>query len=420
MIDLNHLLTNPEIFINEINKRGGDAFLVNKIIELENYFRPKQQELENLRRVKNEFNDKILKLNGEERIAEIQKMKNISDQIKSLETETKESKDLQTSLLYKIPNLTWSGIPVGPDENSNVEISVVGNKKKYSFTPKNYYDLELFKRDYKSQKGIEAAGYRGFYITGELAKLQKSLYEWVMERLIAKGFDYIIPPVMINENVLYGTGFFPSGIEDVYTLDNNGKILYLPGTSEAALMFLYSNETLDLTISSKKLTAQTRCFRSEAGKHGADTKGGMRVHEFEKIETVCICRPEDSEQTFEYITNNFRETLNELDLFYHELEICTGDISIKNNRQIDIEGFFPGANEFRELCSSSNCSDYQTRNLNIKTVDSKGETVLAHSLNCTGVVNRTLWCILEQNQNEDGSVNIPTVLVDKFGKNKLV
>lgn len=414
MISLTHLITSPEIYRQELIKRFKDPATVDSIVEVNQKFKAAQAQLELLRQQKNQFNLLVINLQGQEKQAKISEMKLVSDQIRVAESETKTLSTLQNQLLSKIPNLTWEGIPVARNDDGNVEIAQYGTKPNFNFEPLNYYDLPVFKRDYDSVKGVEAAGFRGFYIKGEVAKLQKALFDWTMDRLIDKGFDYIIPPIFVNEEVMNGTGFFPDGRDDCYTVGAGDKEFYLPGTSEAALMYYHSHQTVSM-ITPIRLTAYTRCFRKEAGSYGKDTKGGMRVNQFEKIETVYLCKPSISPQTFEAITSIFHESVDMLGLYYHDLEVSSGDISAKNHRQIDIEAWFPAQKAFRELCSSSNCTDYQTRTLGIKCEDN-GAVVLAHSLNCTGMTNRTLFAIMEQFQQADGSVIVPEALVKYYGK----
>lgn len=415
MISLNHLIQNPEVYKQELEKRfSKNPNLVDEIIKLNQEIKPKQQELESLRQKKNSFNDSVISMSVEDREKTIPEMKATSDMIKKLEVELRSLRASLEEKMYQMPNLTWESIPLGPDDSANVETEVYGSKPEFDFEPKNYYDLPIFKRDYLGEKGVQASGFRGYYAVGNLARFQKVLFDWVFDRLMENGFEYVIPPVFVNPEVMYGTGFFPAGIQDTYKVLDGDREFYLTGTSEASLMFLHSNEVLDLS-SPKKLTAWTRCFRNEAGSYGKDTKGGIRVTQFEKIETVFLCRPSDSTKVFEEMTNIFRGTLDLLGLCYHDLEVSSGDISIKNHRQIDIEAWFPAQNTYRELASSSNCTDYQTRNLNIKCQDENGETVLAHSLNCTGVVARTMFAIMEQFQDAEGRVRVPRVLIDRFG-----
>jgi seryl-tRNA synthetase len=417
MIDIKQLAENPNIYALELQKRGKDDNLAYKAKEAYESWKEKQQELEVARQKKNDFNSQIVSLSPLEKVRSIGEMKHVSEQIKGLESEVRELKENFDSFLSFIPNITWEGIPVGLDGSANVVTDIFGSPSKYDFDLQNYYDLPLFKRDYLGEKGVEASGFRGFYIRGELARLQHVLFTWTLERLIAKGFEFVIPPVFVNEEVLTGTGFFPAGLDDVYEVKDGDKTKFLPGTSEAALMFLHSEETLDLSTP-KKLTAWTRCFRKEAGAYGKDTKGGIRVTQFEKIETVYLCDPKDSVRLFEEMKGVFMETADLLQLHYHTLEVSTGDISLKNHRQVDIEAWFPAQNTFRELCSASNCTDYQTRTLGIKS-NTDGMAVIAHSLNCTGMVNRVLFAIMEQFQQADGKVKVPKVLVERFGKEYL-
>jgi seryl-tRNA synthetase len=415
MIDIKHLSENSTIYANELKKRGKNPDLAIQTKEKHQEWKKIQSELELRRKDKNDFNQRISSLTVEEKPGELTKMKILSETIKNLEEQSTLLYGEYESFLAQIPNPTWHGIPVGPDDSSNVETAIVGIKPKFGFEPNNYYDLPVFKRDYLGGKGVEAAGFRGYYIVGELAKFQHVLFNWTLDRLLAKGFEFVLPPLMVNEQVMEGTGFFPSGREDVFEVTNGDKTKFLVGTSEAQLMFLESGKTLELT-EPRRLTAWTTCFRKEVGTYGKDTKGGIRVHQFEKVETVYLCRPDQTQKVFDEMTNIFHETLNELGLYYHDLEVSSGDISLKNHRQIDIEAWFPAQQAFRELCSSSICTDYQTRNLGIKCYDQHGNIVLAHSLNCTGITNRTMFAIMEQFQDEAGRVKIPSVLIEQFGK----
>lgn len=419
MIDIKQLTLDPTPYINELQKRNKNPQIALELQDYSKKFNSEQCVLDELRHKKNNFNNIVVTLKGEEKATAIQSMKQVSDSIKSQELIVSELKQKIESLLYKIPNITSNFTPVGKNGDDNKVIKYTGEKPLMNFTPKNYFDLPVFKRDYLGEKGVEAFGSRGYYIKGDLALLQRALYDYILQSLTSKGFEYVIPPIMVNEKTMFGTGFFPDGMEDAYVVTASDKTFYLVGTSEAPLMFMNSNNTLDLT-KPQLYTAFTPCFRKEAGSYGQDTLGGIRVHQFDKIETIAICKPEDSEKVFDQLTNIFTENISKLGLHLQDLEVCSGDISIKNNRQIDIEAWFPAQNKYRELCSSSNCTDYQTRNLNITYIDSSGNKVLAHSLNATGVTNRTLFAILEQFQQEDGSVKIPELLAEKLGKNILI
>ena len=419
MIDIKKLVTDPSIYITELTKRNTNPQIA---LDLQTVYLNNtelQKELDSKRQIKNQFNQEVISLKGEQKQEAISKMRIISDEIAILEDNTNLLKKEIENLSYQIPNLTSKETPIGKNENDNVAIVTVGTKPSFEFQPKHYHELPIFKRDYLGIKGVEAFGARGYYIKGELAKLQKVMFQYVLEKLENSGFEYIIPPILVNEKVMYGTGFFPDGIEDTYQVTVSDKKYYLVGTSEAPLMYLHSNTTLDLT-NPIMLMAQTPCFRKEAGSYGKDTQGGIRVHQFDKLETVVICKPEDASKMFNLITQVASTTIQDFGLCFNQLEICTGDISKKNHRQIDLEAWFPAQESFRELCSSSNCTDYQTRNLGIYYLNDQGKKTLSYSLNCTGVVNRFLYAILENYQQADGSIVLPKLLADRMNKKVII
>ncbi len=415
MIDIKKLAKDPTPFINELEKRNKDTAAATDLAKNYNEYTIIQKELDTQRQIKNEFNSEVISLQGEQKQQSIIKMREVSENIKTLETNINELKTKIDSLTYKIPNLTSELTPLGKTDDDNVVIKTIGDKQVFDFTPVHYHELPVFKKNYFGQKGVEAFGTRGYYIKGDLAKLQKALFGYILDQLESKEFEYVIPPIMVNNKTMYGTGFFPDGIEDTYTVTASDKTFYLVGTSEAPLMFLHSNSTVDLT-KPILLTANTPCFRKEAGSYGKDTMGGIRVHQFDKVETVAICKPEDADLIFDMLTDSFTTNAQSLGLSIQHLDVCTGDISMKNHRQIDIEAWFPAQGKYRELCSSSNCTDYQTRNLNITYLDKNGNKSLAYSLNATGVTNRMMFAILEQNQQADGSVKLPTILANLLGK----
>ncbi len=409
MIDVKHLLAHTELYTQELEKRFMDTSLASQTAQAYKHVTQLKQELDEIRKKKNDFNKLVITLQGDEKMSAIASMKESAAKLKELESAHKKAQEELRELVFRIPNITWSDIPVAADDSGNVATRVILNKPAYDFEVKHYYQLPAFERDYKSAEGVEAAGARGYYLTGDLARMQRALFRWVEDRILEAGFEYVIPPIMVNDQVMYGTGFFPSSKNDFYTVNPDEDNLYLVGSSEPSLMYLLQGKKLDLD-NPRLLTANTTCFRREAGSYGQDTKGGIRVHQFEKIEQVVVCKPESSMEMFEFLTDFFTETITLLGLHAHHLEVSSGDMSLKNNRMIDIEAWFPAQNKYRELCSSSNCTDFQTRNLNIKYQTDDGSYALAHSLNCTGVTNRTMFAIMEQFQQDDGSVIIPEII----------
>ena len=418
MIDIRHLSEQPEIYAAELEKRFLDPDLAaqarTRYLEVNRL----KQDLDARREKKNEFNKQVVRLQGEEKQGAITEMKENARRTKALEKELQTAEETLAALAFQIPNLTWEGIPIGASDEANVETATFGEKPAFDFAPQHYYELPCFARDYKHKEGVAAAGARGYYLTGDLAKLQRGLFRWVEDKVLEAGFEYVLPPVMVNEDVMYGTGFFPSSKNDFYTVNPGEDDLYLVGSSEPSLMYLLQGQKLDLD-KPRLLSANTTCFRREAGSYGQDTKGGIRVHQFEKIELVAVCKPNQSPEVFEKLTNFFTARAQELGLYLHHLEVSSGDISLKNHRQIDIEAWFPAQDKFRELCSSSNCTDFQTRNLKIRYATDQGTHELAHSLNCTGITNRAMFAILEQFQQADGSVIVPEVLIPYVGFEKL-
>lgn len=416
MIDIKHIIQQPELFTEELERRAKDVTIVETLIEQYNDWKIAQSAFETRRHEQKQISDTISTLTGDEKMQVITDSKLIAVSVKELEAQAKSLHAIWNETLPLIPNLTWGGSPVGKDDSANVITGEFNPKPIFNFEPQPYYELEIFKRDYDGTKGVQAAGFRGYYIKGNLARLYNGLFQWATNRLIAEGFEYMVVPMMVQEELLYGTGFFPTGRDDVYEAYEGDTVKYIPGTSEASLVYYLSNKTHPIAANQPiKLTAMTTCYRKEVGAHGKDTKGGIRVHQFDKVETVLACRPEDSAHVFEYMTQVFHGTLDLLGLHYHDLEVSTGDMSMKNHRQVDIEAWFPGLGEYRELASSSNCTAYQAQNLRIKCFDSEGNEVIAHTLNCTGIVARTVWAIMEQYQQEDGSVVIPPVLRDYVG-----
>jgi seryl-tRNA synthetase len=417
MIDIKHLTKNLDLYIRELQIRHMDTSLAQKAKDLYQQKNLLTLELESKRAIKNNFNQKVTTLAEQAKLEAIAEMKTVAKQIKGLEASLKDLEVEYKKIIYQIPNLTHAKIPLGKNDKDNLEIKVFGSKPKFEFEPKNYFELPIFERDYLSKKGVEAFGNRGYYLRGNLVKLQRIIFNHVLDRLIEKGFELIYPPILVNQKTLYGTGFFPIQQEDIYKISGD-KEFYLVGTSEAPLMFLESGNTVE-EDKPRLMTAWTSCFRKEAGSYGKDTQGGIRVHQFEKVETVCICSPDKTSQMFDFLLDTFTESMLEFGLYLRWLEVCSGDMPIKNHRQVDVEAWFPAQGDkgmFRELSSCSNCTDYQTQNLKIYTKNSSGSKILAHSLNCTGVTTRAMFAIMEQFQTAEGKVKLPPILATKYGQ----
>lgn len=420
MIDLQNLLSNPETYKLELERRYKNPNLVEEILEVYGTWKTNQSQLDGLRQQKNEFNKLIVNLSKEEKPAKIAEMKIVSDQISDLEKITKEFREKLDGLVTKIPNVMKETVPLGVDDGQNPVIEVFGNKPIFGFTPKPYWELPVYKKYVSQEDGVKAMGSRGFYLTGEIARFQKVLFDWALDQILAKGFELFYVPLMLNEKVLTGTGHLPDfdGQQYEVQIDEN-KSFYLIGSSEPSVMGYFMDKNLGKLDKPVLVTCQSSCFRKEAGSYGKDQQGILRVHQFEKVEMVVICKPEEIDTYYQKNREINISLLSKLGLCFHLEQICTGDMPHKHHNQEDFCAYFPSQDRFREVGSNGNASDYQNRGLNISYTDENGEKQVPFGLNDTGLTFRTGLAILEQFQTEDGRVKIPEVLVARFGKEYL-
>lgn len=374
-----------------------------------------QVKTENLQAQKNQGAKQIgqLKKTGENTDELMSQMAQISDAMKQAEDELKALlADIQTHSL-KIPNLPDDSVPVGQDENDNVEIFRWGEPRQFDFDIKDHTDLgeQLGQLDF--EMATKLTGARFSVLKGQLARLNRALVQFMLDTHIKAGYTEMYVPYIVNSDSLYGTGQLPKFEEDLFCLRE--KDYYLISTSEIPL----TNTVRDVIVSSDnlpiKLTAHTPCFRSEAGSAGRDTRGLIRQHQFEKVEMVQITRADQSMDALEQMTKQAQSILQALGLPYRVMTLCTGDMGFSASKTYDIEVWLPSQNTYREISSCSNCTDFQARRLSARTkID--GKTELLHTLNGSGLaVGRTLLAIMENYQNQDGTITIPEVLVGYMG-----
>lgn len=374
-----------------------------------------QVKTENLQAQKNQGAKQIgqLKKAGENTDELMNQMAQISDAMKQAEDELKALlADIQTHSL-KIPNLPDDSVPVGQDENDNVEIFRWGEPRQFDFDIKDHTDLgeQLGQLDF--EMATKLTGARFSVLKGQLARLNRALVQFMLDTHIKAGYTEMYVPYIVNSDSLYGTGQLPKFEEDLFCLRE--KDYYLISTSEIPL----TNTVRDVIVSSDdlpiKLTAHTPCFRSEAGSAGRDTRGLIRQHQFEKVEMVQITRADQSMDALEQMTKQAQSILQALGLPYRVMTLCTGDMGFSASKTYDIEVWLPSQNTYREISSCSNCTDFQARRLSARTkID--GKTELLHTLNGSGLaVGRTLLAIMENYQNQDGTITIPEVLVGYMG-----
>jgi seryl-tRNA synthetase len=421
MVSIQQLLDNTAIFAQNMTDRGRDGNLAQLCVDSYNNWKVKNSELDELRAIKNKFNDLVITLQGDDKVTKINEMKVVSEQIKGLEGELRELREEFDNLLKKIPSLTSFDTPIGKDDSENPQDQIWGQKPEFSFQPKQYWELPVYSKYVFQEDGVKAMGSRGFYLKGEIARFQKVLFDYALDIIMQKGLELMYVPLMLNEKVLTGTGHLPDfdGQQYEVPFDEN-KSCYLIGSSEPSIMGFFMDKNVGYLSQPLLVTCQSTCFRKEAGSYGKDQQGILRVHQFEKVEMVAICKDQAmAEEYFEYFAMIEELIYNSLGLHFRSVEVCTGDIPSKHWRQQDYEAWFPGADKFREICSNGNASDYQNRGLRISYKGEDGNNHTPWGLNCSGITFRTGLAIMEQFQTEDGRVKIPQVLRERFGKEYL-
>jgi len=316
----------------------------------------------------------------------------------------------------KIPNLISNTSPDGTSDKENSEIKKFGEIRNIN-NPKDHLEIAESLGLIDVQKASEVSGSRFSYLFGDLVKIEFNLVLWAMQQLSDKGFKPTIPPVLVRENALYGTGFFPDDAEQVYEIPNDD--LYLVGTSEVPLAALHSNEILDTATLPIRYAGFSTCFRREAGTYGKDTTGIFRVHQFDKVEMFSFCDPEKSEEEHKFILSVEEELLQALEIPYRVVDVCAGDLGSSASKKYDIEAWIPSQQAYREVTSCSNTTDFQARRLNIRG-KADGETNVLHTLNGTAIaVGRILIALIENNQTEDGKVAFSDSVAEIIGVKNL-
>jgi seryl-tRNA synthetase len=415
MLDPNLLKDNIEILEKNINRRGLDVDLDN-LIKLNEERKSARFDAEQKRSEQKEMGKQIANSSKEEKEELLKQASALSDEVKSL-FEIVEKKDEDFfDLWIKLPNLISETSPDGKTDADNKEIKKVGTINEIS-SPKSHIEIgeELGLIDV--QKAAEVSGSRFSYLFGDLVKIEFSLVSWALNKLSDKGFTPTVPPVLVRENALYGTGFFPDDAEQVYEIPNDE--LFLVGTSEVPLAALHSNEIVDIDNLPVRYAGFSTCFRREAGTYGKDTSGIFRVHQFDKVEMFSFCNPENSLDEHEFILSVEEELLQELEIPYRVVDVCAGDLGASASKKYDIEAWIPSQNTYREVTSCSNTTDFQARRLNIRTKDNDS-TKTIHTLNGTAIaVGRILIALIENNQTEDGEVEFSDNVANILGVKKL-
>ena len=322
-------------------------------------------------------------------------------------------------MLSQLPNITHESVPEGRDESGNQEVKTWGNKPKFDFKAKDHAELGAALDLIDTERGAKVSGARFWYLKNDLVMLEFSLIQYAANFMRGKGFTPMLPPMLVREAAMFGTGFFPADKNEVYKVNADEDDLYLIGTAEVPLASYHAGEVIDVS-EPKKYFGFSSCFRREAGTYGKDMSGIIRGHQFDKVEMFVFCREEDSWDMHEEMLAISEKFWQSLKIPYHVLNMCSGDIGAPNAKKYDIEGWFPGQNAYRELASCSNDTDFQSRRLSIKYKDGN-ESKFVHTLNNTVcAMGRTMIAIMENYQQKDGSIEIPKVLRDYMGGQKKI
>jgi len=415
MLDIKLIRENPELVRNNLEKRGNPENLrmLDELVDYDKKWRQYLTELNELRHERRLITAEIavLKKKGKEADKELSKAKAIDTKITTLEKQVNECEEKVHNYLMRLPNLLHESVPFGKDENDNVPVRTWGKTPKFSFKPKDHIDLALNLDIMDIERAGKIAGARFFYLKNEGVLLDIALMNFALEEMIKKGYKPVEPPFLMRREPYEGVVAL-SDFEDVlYKVEDED--LYLIATSEHPVAAMFMDEVLKTEDLPLKFVGMSTNFRKEAGAHGKDTRGIFRTHQFNKVEQFIFCKPEDSWKIHEELIRNAEELVQKLGLAYRVVNVCTGDIGTVAAKKYDVEVWMPAQNAYRELISCSNCTDYQARRLNIKYREKEGEAPrgFVHTLNSTAIATgRTIVAILENYQQEDGSIAIPEAL----------
>ncbi len=416
MLDIKMIRQNTDEIKERLATRGVKAEKIDALLEKDKRRRELLVETEGLKQKRNEVSAEIAnaKRNKQDATDAIKEMREVGAKIKALDEELEEVEAAVKDMASRLPNLPNPTIPVGPDESANVELRKVGTPREFDFEPKAHWDIgeDLGILDF--ERGAKVSGARFVYYKGLGARLERAVYNFMLDEHAKEGYTEMLPPYIVNAQTMYGTGQFPKFKEDVYQV--NGEDMTLIPTAEVPLTNYYRDEVIPTEKLPVYFTALTPCFRSEAGSAGRDTRGLIRMHQFNKVEMVKFSKPENSYDELEKMTQNAGNIMEKLGLPYHVITLSTGDMGFSAAMTHDLEVWMPAQNKYREISSCSNCEDFQARRAHIQYRDENGKLNFVHTLNGSGLaVGRTVAAILENYQNEDGSVTVPEALRPYLG-----
>ncbi len=416
MLDMKFVRNNPQAVQEALAKRGAEAPL-SKFLQLEEQRRDKLFTVEQMKNRRNVVSEEIgrLKRSGKDAPDMVVEMRELSGRIKEIDDEIREMERGLHNILLDIPNIPHDSVPVGKDAEDNPVVRVWGEPRSFAFSPKPHWDLGEEHDIIDFERGGKVTGARFCFYKGNGARLERAVINFMLDLHTAKhNYVEVFPPFMVNRDSMIGTGQLPKFAEDMFKIEGTGY--YLIPTAEVPVTNLYRNEILDGEKLPILHCAYSACFRAEAGAAGRDTRGLIRQHQFNKVELVKFCRPEDSFDELEKLTGNAEKVLQILGLPYRAVVLCTGDLGFSAAKTYDLEVWLPSYNEYKEISSCSNFTDFQARRAGIRYRNEKGKAELLHTLNGSGLaIGRTVAAIIENYQEADGSITIPEALRPYMG-----
>lgn len=418
MLDIKFIRENLEIVKLAATKKHVIVDL-DRLIVVDDSRREIMARMEESKAQQNKLGEQVPGASDAERPTLIEQLANIKVAVKNAEEELKPVMQEWQELMLQVPQIPDMTVPDGASDEDNQEIKVWGEQTTFDFAAQDHIDLMTAHNMVDFERGTKVHGFRGYYLLGDGARLSWAIWNYANQFFMEKGFTPIIPPTIVRKQNLYGTGHLPNEAEDLYFTQDDDVMI---GTSEVSVMGMYGDEVLDQSMFPVKLLGFSPCYRREAGSHGKDTKGLIRVHEFYKLEQVVLCEAshEESVKHHEEINRNTEEFIESLGIPYHTVLNCGGDLGQGQVKKYDIELWVPGEEKYREISSASYFHDFQTRRFNIRYKDADGKMRYAHSLNCTAIPTpRILVSLVENFQQADGTIKIPPALVPFFGKDQI-
>ena len=418
MIDIKFLRENPDLVRASQKGRGESVELVDQIIEADERKRAALSQFETLRQEQNVLSKSVGSAKGDEKAALLANAKELADKVKAADAERAKVEEETRQLLLQLSNLLDSDAPIG-GEADFVTLEEIGQPRDFGnegFEPRDHVEIGKLLGAIDTERGAKVAGSRSYYLTGVGALLEFALVNYAVQSALKNGFSPVIPPVLVNPAAMEGTGFLGQAAENVYRIEKDD--VYLVGTSEVPLAAMHMDEILPVEKLPLRYAGYSSCFRREAGTYGKDTRGIIRVHQFDKVEMFSFCKPEDAKAEHKKLLQWEKDFLTAMEIPFRVIDVASGDLGSSANRKFDIEAWIPTQGAYREVTSTSNCTDFQARRLNIRYKDADGTKTVA-TLNGTLVaIPRMIVAIFENHQNADGSVNIPKALQPFLGMQK--